>query len=110
MEIAKFILTAVGTFLSVFALFFTVFQYWRKKQEEKFDSLKTALGSSIDTERKDRREEIDRLSRKVEKLENMVLQNFEQRLSTIEGLLKAMKPTLDKIQDWFINNTSGRSK
>ena len=105
MEIAKFVLTAVGTFLSVFALSFTVFQYWRKKQEERFDSLKTALGSSIDTERKERKEEIERLQRKVERLEQMVLQTFEQRLSIIEGLLKGMRPTLEKIQEWFINNT-----
>ena len=98
MEIAKFILTAVGTFLSVLALSFTVFQYWRKKQEEKLDRLKTGLVSSIDAERRERKEEISRLSHKIEKLETMVLQNFEQRMSTIEGLLKGMKPTLEKIQ------------
>ena len=108
MEIAKFVLAAVGTFLSVSALSFTIFQYWRKKQEERFDNLKKALGSSIDTERVERKEAVERLGRKVEKLEDMILRNFEQRLSTIEGILKAMKPTLDKIQHWFIENTPGR--
>ena len=109
MEIAKFVLTAVGTFLSVFGLSFTIFQYWRKKQEEKLNLLKSSLENGISNERRARTEEIDRLNRKVEKLENMVFQNFENRLSSIEGLLKAMRPTLDKIQEWFINNTP-RSK
>jgi DNA anti-recombination protein RmuC len=110
MEIAKFILTAVGTFLSVLALSFTVFQYWRKKQEEKLEELKTAFKNGIAAEKSERKEEIERLSRKIEKLENMVFQNLEQRLSTIEGLLRGMRPTLDKIQEWFINNTPGRGK
>jgi hypothetical protein len=105
MEIAKFILAAVGTFISVSALSFTIFQHWRKKQEEKIDSLKNGLGASIDTERKERKEAFERLNQKVDRLENMVFENFGQRLSGIEGMLKAMKPTLDKIQEWFINNT-----
>ena len=104
MEIAKFILTALGTFLSVLALSFCIFQYWRKKQEEKFDSLKSALGNSIDAERNNRKEEIERLSRKMEKLEEIVFRNFEQRLASIEGLLRAIKPNLEKIQEWFIFN------
>ena len=105
MEIVKVILTAVGTFLSVLALSFTVFQYWRKKQEERIDNLKTGLGASIDTERKERKEEIGQLRQKVEKLESMVLQNFESRLSSIEGLLRGIRPIMEKIQEWFINNT-----
>ena len=103
MEIAKFILAAVGTFISVLAFSFAVFQYWRKKQEERIDNFKKALGHSLDTERDERKKEIERLSHKIEKLENMVFHNFEQRLSSIDGLLKAIKPTLDKIQEWFIN-------
>ena len=108
MEIAKFILTAVGTFLTVFALSFTIFQYWRKKQEEKFEKLKKAIDSSIDIERVERKEALERLGRKIEKLEEIVFRNFEQRLGTIEGLLRGMRPTLEKIQEWFINNTPGR--
>ena len=51
MEIAKFILTAVGTFLSVLALSFTVFQYWWKKQEEKLHKLKTSFEDGIANEK-----------------------------------------------------------
>jgi len=104
MEIAKFILAALGTFISVLAFSFAVFQYWRKKQEERIDNFKKALGTSLDTERDERKKEIDRLSQKVDRLEGMILQHFEQRLSTIEGTLKGMKPTLEAIQQWFINN------
>jgi hypothetical protein len=110
MEIAKFVLAAVGTFLSVLALSFTVFQYWRKKQEEKLERLAASFKTGIAAEKTERKEEIDRLSRKVEKLENMVFHNFEQRLSTIDGLLRGMRPTLDKIQQWFINNTPSGGK
>lgn len=105
MEIAKFVLTAIGTFLSVFGLSFTIFQYWRKKQDEKFNLLKTSMENGIANERRSRVAEIDRLARKVEKLEDIIYQKFEQRLSTIEGILKGMRPTLDKIQEWFVNNT-----
>jgi flagellar motility protein MotE (MotC chaperone) len=116
MEIAKFILTAFGTFLSVFGLSFTIFQYWRKKQEEKFSSLKTSLEGKISTEKTDREKEmqkersarerdIENLTRKVERLENTIVQGFESRLSEMNGLLKGMRSTLDKIQDWFISNS-----
>ena len=94
MEIAKFVLTAIGTFLSVFALSFTVFQYWKKKQDEKFDSLKTET-----------RESIKRMGSRIELLEQQVLRNLENRLSLIEGELKGLKPILQSIQNWFINNT-----
>jgi len=93
-EIAKFVLTAVGTFLSVFGLSFTVFQYWKKKQDEKFDTLKTET-----------RESIKRMGSRIELLEQQVLRNLENRLSLIEGELKGLKPILQSIQNWFINNT-----
>jgi hypothetical protein len=93
-EIAKFVLTAIGTFLSVFALSFTVFQYWKKKQDEKFDTLK------IET-----KESIKRMGSRIEVLEQNALRNLENRLSLIEGELKGLKPILQSIQNWFINNT-----
>ena len=94
MEIAKFVLTAIGTFLSVFGLSFTVFQYWRKKQDEKFDSLKTET-----------KESIKRMGARIEALEQTVMRSLESRLSLIEGELKGLKPILQSIQNWFINNT-----
>jgi len=98
MEIAKFILTAVGTFLSVFALSFSIFQYWKKKQDEKFDALKTET-----------RDSIKRMGARIEALELNALHSLENRLSLIEGELKGFKPILQSIQNWFINNTpSGR--
>jgi len=97
-EIAKFILTAVGTFLSVFALSFTVFQYWRKRQDEKFSGFRDETNTAI-----------SRLEKRIEFLEHSVVHGFENRLSVIEGELKGIKPILQAIQNWFINNTpSGR--
>ena len=97
MEIAKFVLTAVGTFLSVFGLSFTVFQYWKKKQDEKFDTLKSET-----------KESIKRMGSRIEVLEQNALRNLENRLSLIEGELKGLKPILQSIQNWFINNTGTR--
>ena len=97
MEIAKFVLTAVGTFLSVFGLSFTVFQYWKKKQDEKFDTLKNET-----------KESIKRMGSRIEALEQNVLRNLESRLSLIEGELKGIKPILQSIQNWFINNTGSK--
>ena len=85
MEIAKFILTAVGTFLSVFALSFTVFQYWRKKQYEKFNVLKESLKNEVQGEREARKESLDRLGKRIENLENNITQDIQRRMSTIEG-------------------------
>jgi hypothetical protein len=105
MEIAKFILTAVGTFLSVSTLSFALFQYWKKKQDEKFDELAKAIKGQVGGERDARVEAIERMSKRIEILEEHIIQNFQQRLSAIEGELKGFKPTLQAIQNWFINNT-----
>jgi len=94
MEIAKFVLTAIGTFLSVFGLSFTVFQYWRKKQDERFAKLETETKQSI-----------ARLGERLGSLEQSVVRSFESRLSVIEGELKGLKPILMSIQNWFIHNT-----
>jgi len=104
-EIAKFVFTAVGTFLSVFGLSFTVFQYWRKKQDEKFELLKTSLKDEIKKETDSRKESVARIEGRVNTLENTMSQRFENRLSVIEGELKGIKPILQSIQDWFIHNT-----
>jgi hypothetical protein len=105
MEIAKFVLTAVGTFLSVFALSFTIFQYWRKKQDEKFNVLKDSLKGEVQGERDARKETLERLGKRIENLENSVMQDLQCRMSTIEGELKGMRNILEKIQGWFVDNT-----
>jgi hypothetical protein len=118
-EIAKFILTAVGTFLSVFTLSFAVFQYWKKKQEEKFDLLKKSMESMVqneiqarsnamEQEAQARSNALNRLDKRIEFLEQSVLHSFEKRLSLIEGELKGIKPVLMAIQQWFVNNDTGK--
>ena len=109
-EIAKFILTAIGTFLSVFALSFTVFQYWRKKQDEKFDGLKDTVHGAVQKEIQSRTDAVSRLEKRIEFLERSVVHGFENRLSVIEGELRGIKPILQAILNWFINNTPSGGK
>ena len=105
MEIAKFVLMAAGTFLSVLTLSFAVFQYWKRKQDEKFDLLKSTMADSVRTEKTSRKEEIDRLEKRIVYLETSILEGFQQRMGAIEGELKGIRPILQAIQNWFINNT-----
>lgn len=105
MEIAKFVLTAVGTFLTVLALSFSVFQYWKKKQEEKFAALKAETKEKIAAESENRQKDVQRMEKRLDSLESTLVQSMQQRMSSIEGELKGMKPILQSIQNWFINNT-----
>jgi DNA-binding FrmR family transcriptional regulator len=109
-EIAKFIFTAIGTFLSVFGLSFTVFQHWRKRQDEKFDLLKKSIDANIQKETDSRKESMARMEGRITAIENTMSQRFENRLSVIEGELKGIKPILQSIQNWFINNTPAGKK
>ena len=106
MEIAKFIFTAIGTFLSVFGLSFSIFQYWRKKQEERFANLKNDTKEGLQRESEARQKDISKMEKRIENLENTLVQSVQQRMSSIEGELKGIKPILQSIQNWFINNTS----
>ena len=105
MEIAKFIFTAIGTFLSVFGLSFSIFQYWRKKQEERFTNLKNDTKEGLQRESEVRQKDISKMEKRIENLENTLVQSVQQRMSSIEGELKGIKPILQSIQNWFINNT-----
>jgi len=105
MEIAKFVITAVGTFISVFTLSFAIFQYWKKKQDEKFDTLKESIKYEINTEKTDREKSIERLHKRIDQLESNIVHDVQRRMSTIEGELKGMRNVLEKIQEWFIKNT-----
>jgi hypothetical protein len=106
-EIAKFALTVVGTFVSVISLSFAVFQYWRKKQDERFDLFKKAIENMIQEEKKSRKESDAEHDKRLRDLENTMAQRFESRLSNMEGELKGIKSVLQSIQNWFINNTQG---
>jgi len=107
-EIAKFVLTAIGTFLSVFSLTFAVIQYWKKKQDEKFSELKSGVKAAVEKEANLRNDAVERLDKRIEFLERSVVHGFENRLSVIEGELRGIKPILQSIQNWFINNTGSK--
>lgn len=107
MEIAKFVLTAIGTFISVISLSFAVFQYWRKKQDEKFDLFRKSVDKMIREEEHGRKESDARHENRLRDLESAMTQRFENRLSVMEGELKGIKSILQSIQNWFINNTPG---
>jgi hypothetical protein len=107
-EIAKFVLTAVGTFVSVISLSFAVFQYWRKKQDEKFDLFKKTIDGMIRQEEQSRKESDVQHENRLRDLESTMAQRFENRLSVMEGELKGIKSILQSIQNWFINNTGGK--
>ena len=94
MEIAKFVFAAIGTFLSVLSISFAVFQYWKKKQDEKFEALQAQTKDSV-----------TRLGQRLELLEQNFARSVESRLSLIEGEIKGLKPILQSIQNLFINNT-----
>jgi hypothetical protein len=107
-EIAKFVLTTVGTFVSVISLSFAVFQYWRKKQDEKFDLFKKQIDRMILEEEQNRKESDAQHENRLRDLENTMARRFENRLSVMEGELKGIKTILQSIQNWFINNTGGK--
>jgi len=113
METARFVMIALGTFLSVLSLSFTVFRYWRKKQDEKFDAFKLALEKTVAEEGENRRDALASLRDRVKSLESWrILQGkeVEGRLGRIEGELKGIRGTLDRIQQWFIENAGGSKK
>jgi len=93
MEIAKFIFTAIGTFISVSGLSFAVFQYWKKKQDERFAEMKEQTEKAV-----------TRLGQRLESIELNFARVIEGRLSHIEGLLNSHKLILQAIQNWFFNN------
>ena len=106
MEIAKFVLYSVGSFVSVFTLSFSIFQYWKRQQEDKYNAFKTETKESLQRESEARQRDINKLEKRIENLENTLVQSVQQRMSSIEGELKGIKPILQSIQNWFINNTS----
>jgi len=106
METARFVMIAVGTFISVLSLSFTVFRYWRIKQDEKLDSFAAAAREMIAKEVADRKGSFEYLKSRIGTLEtadNTMAQRFENRLSTMEGELKGIKLILQSINNWFIN-------
>jgi hypothetical protein len=118
MEIAKFVLTAIGTFVSVSALTFTFFQFWLKRRDEKDNAFRNAIRKELEDEieinrknyvyeQSERKEADAHILKRVELLERDLMHNFQQRMGNIEGELKGLRNTLGKIEEWFIRNTPG---
>jgi DNA-binding FrmR family transcriptional regulator len=98
----------VGTFLSVFSLSFAVFQYWRKKQDEKMELFRTSIEKMVQNESTCRKDAISQIQGRVKSLEETMSQRFENRLSVMEGELKGIRTSLQSISNWFINNSGGK--
>jgi hypothetical protein len=94
--------------VSVISLSFAVFQYWRKKQDDKFDLFKKTITDMVQKEEQGRKESDARHDGRLRDLESTMVQRFESRLSIMEGELKGIKTILQSIQNWFINNTGGK--
>lgn len=116
MEIAKFVLTAIGTFISVSGLVFALLQFWIKKREEKYAAFQAAVYKQMDNERKlsrdeiqnernSRKEDLHHLANRIERLEKILTDDLIGRISKVEGELKGMRVTLEAIQRWFIDNS-----
>ena len=123
MEIAKFVLSCVGSFIAVSGFFMGIWKAYSKKTDEKIQSVQDAAAAQIQKARdgaaeaiKDVREgsiaKTEKLEKRIENLEESVsdLQkdlnaNVGQRLSNIEGEMKGMTNILKQIQGWFIGNT-----
>jgi hypothetical protein len=104
-----FILKAIGTFISVSGLTFTFFQFWAKRREEKDSAFRASITNEMKNERALSRQEIldERAAREKEtrRLESRMekLEDIMTRIGGIEGEMRGMRGTLQKIQDWFIN-------
>ena len=123
MEIAKFVLSCVGSFIAVSGFFMGIWKAYSKKTDEKIQSVQDAVAAQIQKARdgaaeaiKDVREgsiaKTEKLEKRIENLEKSVTDlqkdlnaNVGQRLSNIEGEMKGMTNILKQIQGWFISNT-----
>lgn len=119
MEIAKFVLSCVGSFIAVSGFFMGIWSSYSKKADAKIASIKkeaeekiTHAKTEIDEVREGSIAKTDKLEKRIAALERTVsdLQrdvntNLGHRLSNIEGEMKGMTNILKQIQGWFINNT-----
>lgn len=123
MEIAKFVLSCIGSFIAVSGFFMGIWKAYSKKTDDKISSMRAEADKKIREAESAARHEInevregaiaktEKLERRIAALEKNVsdLQrdvnlNLGQRLSNIEGEMKGMNNILKQIQGWFINNT-----
>ena len=123
MEIAKFVLSCIGSFIAVSGFFMGIWKAYSKKTDDKIKAIQAQAGEKTKEAEAHAQEEIDKVregsiakSEKLEKriaaleknvsdLQRDVNLNLGQRLSNIEGEMKGMNNILKQIQGWFINNT-----
>lgn len=123
MEIAKFVLSCIGSFIAVSGFFMGIWKAYSKKTDDKISSMRAEADKKIKEAENAARHEInevregaiaktEKLERRIAALEKNVsdLQrdvnlNLGQRLSSIEGEIKGMNNILKQIQGWFISNT-----
>lgn len=124
MEIAKFVLSCVGSFIAVSSFFAAIWRSYAKKTEEKIKSIQqqadekiaeaeTKSRSKIDEVREGSIAKSDKLERRIAALERNVTDlqrdvnaNLGQRLANIEGVMKGMSNVLNQIQGYFITHTT----
>ncbi len=123
MEIAKFVLSCIGSFIAVSGFFTGIWRAYTKKTDDKIKSIQEQADRKIQEAEENARHEIgevregsiaktEKLERRIAALEKSVADlqrdvnsNLGQRLSNIEGEMKGMNNILKQIQGWFINNT-----
>ena len=101
MEIAKFVLSCVGSFIAVSGFFMGIWKSYSRKLDDKIEKVKGE--TTIATDKLEKR--IDSLEKSVSGLQKEVNSNLGERLSNIEGTMKKMANILTQIQNWFISNT-----
>lgn len=123
MEIAKFVLSCIGSFIAVSGFFMGIWKAYSKKTDDKIKAIQAQADKKTKEAEAHAQTEIDKVregsiakSEKLEKriaalektvsdLQRDVNLNLGQRLSNIEGEMKGMNNILKQIQGWFINNT-----
>ena len=120
MEIAKFVLSCIGSFIAVSGFFMGIWKAYSKKTDDKIKAIQAQADEKTKEAEAHAQEEIDKVREgsiaKSEKLEKRIEKNVSdlqrdvnlnlgQRLSNIEGEMKGMNNILKQIQGWFINNT-----
>ena len=123
MEIAKFVLSCVGSFIAVSGFFMGIWKAYAKKTDDKIQTIRQSADKQIQEVKAESAAEIrdvrqgsivktEKLEKRIESLEKAVTElqkdlnaNVGQRLSNIEGEMKGMNNILKQIQGWFINNT-----
>ena len=101
MEIVKFILACIGSFIAMAGFFGGLWANYKKKVEAKIAEVQKSADAKI----KKQEERIEKLETIVAELQKTVSDGLGQRLSNIEGEMKGMNNILKQIQGWFINNT-----